>query len=188
MNEREIKSSLNQFLNGTFSHEVESTIFDELRVAGGGAIADMARVSDTLECFEIKSEFDSLKRLVQQGWYYGRVFDHIYLVCAPKHTGPATQLIPDWWGILEVTSPGEFKNIRHAKQNPDQDREALLELLSQQEAESLLSTIDALRGYKGKSLVSLRSRLNDLYPVEKLKETLYKTLIKRGQSQFLTQT
>lgn len=111
----------------------------------GSVRADMVYCSNKLECFEIKSHNDSLKRLISQGWQYKQTFDLVTLVSASKHLSPAMQMIPEWWGVIEVTKSGALKRRRLAKQNPHVSISGMVDVLTNDESKAFLTSI----GYAG---------------------------------------
>jgi hypothetical protein len=110
------------------------------------------------------------------------------LVAAKKHIDPAMKLIPQWWGVMEISGDNDFKLIRKAKQNPEQDIEGIAELFSKTEIEDILSSADALKGFRGKSLLVLRSRILELYKKKQLKVQLCEMLKVRYQNHLSSQT
>jgi hypothetical protein len=93
-------------------------------------------VSDHLEAYEIKSDADSLVRLPVQVETYSRMFERVTLVCASRHLARALALVPDWWGVIEVTSSDDapFVRRRPAENNPQIDRLAVAQLLWRNDA------------------------------------------------------
>jgi hypothetical protein len=98
---------------------------------------DVAVVNGSLHGFEIKSDSDSLDRLIGQVEQYSRVFDFVTLICGRKLFSAARELVPKWWGLRtakfengEITLP----EIRSPKQNTSQDKAALARMLWKDEA------------------------------------------------------
>lgn len=76
------------------------TIKKEFRI--GKSIADLVVIrNDFVTVFEVKSEYDNLKRLESQIENYSKFADNVYLVCAEKHLDKA-------YSILQYTTTGLF--------------------------------------------------------------------------------
>ena len=98
---------------------------------------DVAVVNGSLHGFEIKSDSDSLARLVGQVEEYGRVFDFVTLICGRRLFSAARELVPKWWGLrVAKFENGEvvLQEIRSPKQNRFQDKAALARMLWKDEA------------------------------------------------------
>lgn len=182
MREAEIKRALAQHLDG--AHGSTSTmLLEELKLSNGEIRADVVDVSD-LHCYEIKSEGDSLKRLLGQGSRYARVFDHVTLVTTERHLKKALPILPEWWGILLVpeSEDSAFKQFRVAKPNKRQEAEVLVTLLKRDECLHVLETIGFVKGLKSRNLHDLQARLAELMGLDELKEAVRQCLYRRGGS------
>lgn len=120
------------------------TWVSELGIAGGRARADLVRLDLKIVAFEIKSKSDSLKRLANQAWYYGKAFDEVNLVADTRHIPLAIDILPSWWGIWEVSQskPVRLNLTRQAIANPSQDGLCMASLLNRSELEDILNSID----------------------------------------------
>lgn len=179
MREYEIKRALTQYLVHE-SVEGERAFIEELPVNGGEVRADLVRIDD-MHCFEIKSETDSLRRLVGQGSRYARVFDHVTLVVATKHLEKAKPMLPPWWGILLI--PDEhgkpFQQIRKAKPNKRHEPLILASLLNKDEALNILVQHGVTRGFKSKSLYLIHEKIVSLLSLDELKNYVQQSLTMR---------
>lgn len=174
MLERDIKQVLEVYIASTQSeHEAPPLFLEELRVSEGAARADLVDVG-RMHCYEIKSEKDSLKRLVSQGSRYIRVFDKITLVAAETHLEMALKIIPLWWGVIMVPKSVEmpFEVIRSAKSNPELVPSQLAKLLTKEECLDVLSKEGLLKGRKSLTLCRLHESIVEVLPVEKLKRVI----------------
>lgn len=167
MTDPDIRMQLKELLKSQLG-SMPLPIFEEVSVSDGSARADLVTAFDGLECYEIKSAADSLKRLVRQGWHYGRAFNLITLVVASVHLEKACSIIPEWWGVIEVGSDGELSILRRATKNPNQIAHGLSELLTRSEAISLLKEQEQHRGLGKMSNKLLRQTVADLYDIETL--------------------
>lgn len=120
-----------------------SEAVDEFWVPRSNERADIALINSHLAGFEIKTERDTLSRLPRQAEAYGRIFDRCTAVVASRHTGVATEMLPPWWGIVEVSVNGHvgFTQQRTARANPGIDREILVRLLWREEVAAALGTL-----------------------------------------------
>ena len=167
MNDLDIRRSLlDRFMT---RHVFESSsVLEEVSVSNGCARADVVFAGKKLECFEIKSELDSLKRLTQQGWHYGRSFNQVTLVAATKHLDKAIYSIPAWWGIIEVSRAGKLIQRRKAANNPDIKSHGLAELLNRDEGISLLKDCGITKGFSKLSNQNIHDKVSELCGVQEL--------------------
>ncbi|WP_196216241.1 sce7726 family protein [Myroides albus] len=86
----------------------------EFRV--GNSILDLAVFNGTTTAYEIKSEIDTPKRLLQQVTDYCKVFEFVYLVTYSKFLTKIQDEIPDNIGILLLEEKG-FNEIKAPKSN-----------------------------------------------------------------------
>jgi hypothetical protein len=116
--------------------EPDAVIFEELPLLRGAGRADVVSVNGSLDGFEIKSERDSLARLVTQTRNYGSAFEYTTVVVAPKHLKSVRAKIPRGWGIMTAESNAGRVSIvpkRPAWRNHDIDRQALIRLMWRRE-------------------------------------------------------
>ncbi|PTU03170.1 hypothetical protein DBR45_08480, partial [Pseudomonas sp. HMWF031] len=169
MREAEIKQALTQHLTSVMS-DAPNHFLEELELSGGEIRADLVHVSD-MHCYEIKSDADTLKRLIGQGSRYALVFDHITLVTAEKHLKKAIPMLPIWWGIMLVPESAgmAFKQVRKAKPNKRHEPQTLATLLKRDEALHLLEGLGVVRGFRSKSLYLIQAKIAELVTLEELK-------------------
>lgn len=118
---------------------------DEFWVPRSHERADMAVIGRLLTGFEIKTERDTLRRLPRQIGAYGRVFDRCTVVVAAKHSDAAIDMLPEWWGIVQVSVNGSvtFAEMRKARPNRAVDPETLVRLLWRDEVAQALTELGA---------------------------------------------
>ncbi|ALX48519.1 sce7726 family protein [Lentibacillus amyloliquefaciens] len=112
-NETTIKSTfINNVLFKTNNHV---SIF-ELNV--GNSRLDLCKINNFSNAFEIKTEFDTPKRLDQQMKDYFYVFEKVYLICSMHNFNTMISYIPSDCGIYTyyITKTGKyvFKKVRSA--------------------------------------------------------------------------
>lgn len=103
MKDPEIRQCLKNYLKLTHGNQEDTLLIDELSLCMGDARADLVVVNGSFHGYEIKSDRDTLNRLEHQRSVYGRCFDSMTLVVARKHLSSAKRILPQIWGILEVT-------------------------------------------------------------------------------------
>ena len=138
LNDKEIRPNLIKFLN-TCSNKPNKVI-EELPVSYGSAIADVVGVYNTLHCFEIKGETDTVQRIQKQGEFYNKSLPRITLVTTNNHLEYALKSAPYYWGIILAKSENgntTFSIIRDASQNPDFSGEEALHTLWKDELLSI---------------------------------------------------
>jgi hypothetical protein len=137
-----------------------SRIFQEFALPQQGARIDLALVNSQLSGFEIKTDRDSLARLPSQELAYGKVFDRLYLVAQSRHIDKGADLLPSWWGLIELTS-GKWVQHRPAGRNPKVDLTAVVKLLWRDEAYALLEQIGESRGLRSAPKAALWGAISD---------------------------
>jgi hypothetical protein len=117
----DIRTALREHLSAVYAGDRDTEIVDEFSVCRAGARADLAVINGHLAGFEIKSHVDRLDRLPSQAGYYGKVFDEMTLVCAPRHVETARRGLPTWWElwVAEPASTGaRLRCVRPGGQTP----------------------------------------------------------------------
>ena len=112
--------------------------FNEFRV--GNSIVDIALFNGESRAFEIKTEYDTLKRLDKQLDDYKRVFDKCYLVI-PHKKADLYNDIDETTGIITLKRDRGhiiLQNIREAQQNNSFDLDLLMSCLRTKEYESII--------------------------------------------------
>lgn len=113
-------------------------IKQELNISDGFVRADVGVISNELHGYEIKSDADSLRRLVTQGICYSTVFTTATLVTTETHVEKSLDILPEWWRILLVDSNLEFKVFREGEPNYEDCSISLIQLLKEREAKELI--------------------------------------------------
>lgn len=155
MNDPEIRKLLFQRLNK--NRKTPFNIYEEVPLTSGLHRADVVVVGRHLECFEIKGKNDTLKRLIDQAAHYQQCFDRVSLICATKHISKAMMVLPEWWGIIEVTDSGELVVRERPKTNPALTPDGMVDLMMVDEAKLTYKQFISPTGISNLS----RSRLQD---------------------------
>ncbi|MBU1063979.1 sce7726 family protein [bacterium] len=92
-----------------------SQMLTELRV--GKCKADVVIVNGSSTVYEIKSEYDSFKRLENQIYAYLEIFDHINVITSESQLAKLRIIIPDNIGIMILTDRNTIRTIRESKSN-----------------------------------------------------------------------
>jgi len=133
-------------------------IVSELGLCQGAARVDIAVVRPhAIFGYEIKSDRDSLNRLLRQIDWYGRVLDTMTLVAGASHLPEVERFLPSWWGLWIATgSPSSvcFSVLKPAQPNPTRSVDALVQLLWRDEAIGLLAAagISSVRRHNRKRI------------------------------------
>jgi hypothetical protein len=144
MHDLEIRSILRNDLQRKYGGNPDTEVIDELTIGGGRSRIDLALVNGVLHGFELKSDYDTLRRLPEQAQMYGTVCDHVTLVVGERHIEHAVQLVPDWWGILLVRSGRRraiFRALKLPQTNPSLDPLAIACLLRRFEAAAVIADL-----------------------------------------------
>lgn len=154
---------------GAHEAEIKAAVARELAVSSPGALtlfevglcqhqarADIVSLGpECLHAIEVKSEVDSLRRLMVQASLYSQVADRCTLVVAERHALKASNMLPCWWGLWVWRGSG-LGVARDGAQNPSPDPLATTRLLWRGEA------LDALR-HMGRSSGLSRAGIHRLH-------------------------
>jgi hypothetical protein len=114
-NEYVYKSELaNRIIFGRHSPRT-SALHVELPV--GRSIVDIAVFNGTSAAYEVKTEFDSARRLQTQTADYLRVFDEVFVVTHPAAAAAYADLVDSRVGVLALNLRGSFSVFREAQSN-----------------------------------------------------------------------
>ena len=116
-----------------------SVIFNEFRV--GSSVADLAFFNGESRAFEIKTEFDSDKRLHKQLQDYCRLFDRCYLVIPEEEYDHYAVVVEDGTGIILLSFRNgriSLETKREAELNPSLDVDLLMSCCHTREYESFI--------------------------------------------------
>lgn len=144
LSEAQLRYALTSWL-GKRTDSSGTRLIEELAVGRGSARVDVAAISDRLEGFEIKSDYDNVGRLSNQIHAFNRVFDRVSLVSGVEFGQVGLRILPPWWGVLvaRTTRRGslDLEWARRPEPNPVQDAHSVAELLWRDEAAGLLSQV-----------------------------------------------
>ena len=166
-----IRARLRSRLLGQHGQDADTVLIEELGIGRGQVRIDIAVVNGLLHGYEIKSDRDSLRRLVTQVDIYGKVLDQATLVVGSRFLAEALHIVPAWWGVLHVrtTSHGlQFRGVRRPRINPQRDPRILVELLWSDQAMALLEERNAARGVRGKPRRVVWDRICDRFDVDEI--------------------
>src|SRR5580704_2151247 len=121
MKDLDIRLALRDSLTRKYSIDRSALILDEFTVCGGQYRADLTVVNGQLKGYEIKSDYDSLRRLGSQAIGYAKVFDTVTLVLGRKHLKQARTIVQPWWGLVVAERDGSgriiFVEVRRERLN-----------------------------------------------------------------------
>lgn len=163
-----------------------AVIINEMVVSNWARRADIAVANGRLYGFEIKSEFDSLKRLPGQIESFQKHFDKVTVVAASKFIPDIVKSYPSEVGVLEVFTKGagfELRQIRPGRISEVRDNSSIASLMTKVEIERLLRSenVSFKSGLSRKELVSNLS----VVPTRRLKVYALEALKKRYRETFL---
>lgn len=117
--------------------------FNEFRI--GNSIVDFAMMNGESKAFEIKTQFDTSRRLSKQMRDYQKVFNKCYIVVASEELGYYESIIEPATGIIELYyDRGRIKlnEYRPAVKNSELDSEILMGCLRTQEYKNIVLAYD----------------------------------------------
>lgn len=138
-NEYVYKSAIaNQIVFGLHSPET-SSLHIELPV--GRSIADVAVFNGVATAYEIKTEFDTPRRLVTQTPNYLRAFEQVYVVTHPKFVSKYMENCDPRVGVYSLLADETLQLEREATHNSNLDRRLLFRMLRRGEYVRALEAI-----------------------------------------------
>lgn len=182
LGDKEIRRALRSFLSSEHCEDrgkQGALIVEELGFCRGQARIDLVVVSAGLHGYEIKSERDTLRRLKTQVEIYSRVLEHASLVTCERHLDEAFDLLPSWWGLIQIdqnSSGPEFTEIRQCSRNPELHARSLVELLWRDEALFLLAQRNADHGVRSKPRFAVWDRLCEHFSLDEIAAEVRKCL------------
>ena len=112
LNETQIKRLVLEKLRSNKQISSKSILASEFVVAASGNRIDLAIWNGEFIGIEIKSEFDTLKRLGGQISAYIKCFDRVIVVLAERHLNDARPLIPNGVEIWKLASDGSISIVQ----------------------------------------------------------------------------
>lgn len=139
MRDGDIRAALTNDLRRQFAGD---KIVSEMCLCLGATRVDVAVINGSLHGYEIKSDRDTLNRLPAQVELYNKVLDYSTIVCGPRYASKISDLVPDWWGVVEVHAAEDDAVVLRSRRKPRKngicDPLAIAQLLWRDEAAALL--------------------------------------------------
>lgn len=182
-NDQIIRKALKAKLEKVYKDDPEHKIIEELGINHGSVRADIAVVNGLLECYEIKSDRDTLLRLPGQVKGYNAVFDKVTIVVGFTHVFEAMELIPDWWGVTVAKQDASglvvFSHIREAQFNEAREGVSIARLLWREEALKILDEMNEADGYWSKPRSIIYNKLATVLEVDNLADRVREAICLR---------
>lgn len=176
LRDSDLRAALVRRLTSRHSRDPETLILEELGLRHGAARIDVAVVNGAIHGYELKSDSDSLVRLVRQARIYNSVLDRVTLVVGHRHAEKAMNMVPDWWGVqlAELGPRGgvRLSSVRRARNNPAPESLAVAKLLWRDEALELLCRLGAAEGFRSKPRADIYARLASIARPEVIKSSV----------------
>lgn len=83
----------------------------------GRSIVDVAVFNGTSTAYEVKTEYDTTRRLATQTANYSKVFDRVYVVTHPECSLTYAQLVDSTVGVYALTPHGSLSLVKKASSN-----------------------------------------------------------------------
>ena len=158
-----------------------SVYFSEFRV--GNSIADMVMFNGESKAFEIKTEYDTPRRLDKQMDDYKRFFDKCYIIIPEDKVDEYCDIIESTTGIIAMSRNNGriiLKEIRHAEQNERFESEALMSCLRTEEYKNIvLSLEESLEGVAGYDMYKYCYQVISKANPNKLRELFLREITQR---------
>ena len=162
--------------------DLDYRIIDEMTICDGEARVDIAVANGLLYGYEIKSDADTLQRLINQQECYNKTFDRICITVGKKYSDSIAEHIPDWWGIY-VAEEDENGNVqlicqRISQDNKEVNSKSLLELLWRDEVYDFLKK-NNIEKISGKNRRILRNIIIENFTRQEIKDFTRETIKRR---------
>lgn len=164
--DKHVRESLHVYLKKELAPD--AAVIDELVLHRKDGRADVVVVSDTLHCYEIKSDSDRLDRLKRQVRVYGKVFDYLSVVTTEKHFDHALKAVPAYWGAF-IWYPSELiggaatvLQMRRPTLNVATHLPSLTQLLWKGTALRLLQEVDTIKGLSARPKWFIWARVQEV--------------------------
>ncbi|MBK5300095.1 MULTISPECIES: sce7726 family protein [Gammaproteobacteria] len=117
-----------------FGRHSPSTSALSIELPVGRSIVDAAVFNGTSTAYEIKTEFDSPRRLISQTPDYTKAFDKIYIVTHPQHAKRYAEKAEPHIGVLSLTTKGSLSEVKPATSNINNiDQQIIFRMLRRDE-------------------------------------------------------
>lgn len=181
--EFDLRQATREMLMSRATGHAHSRMFEELCIPDGTARIDLALVTDRLEGFELKSDFDTCKRLPRQIEAYNRVFDTMSIVTGRMLAHEVSAIVPAWWGIAWAHRDADenvtLRWMRHAQPNPARSAHSLAQLLWREEAREALALYATKPIPKRATRAQLLTRLGKHMDPDAMRSAVIACLLKR---------
>ena len=179
MRDRDVREAVRKRLEAEHAGDPNTLIVDEMGVWSGTVRVDIAVINGEICGYELKSDRDTLARLPLQADIYSRVVAKVTLVVGERHAKKARTMVPKWWGVtIARNQAGELKLIdsRRPKNNPGRVPYLIAELLTKEEAISVLDAHGMADGWRSKRAKEIHLRLAAELPIELLSDCVRSAL------------
>ena len=158
-----------------------SVYFSEFRV--GNSIADMVMFNGESKAFEIKTEYDTPRRLDKQMEDYKHFFDKCYIVVPDNKLYDYYDIVESSTGIITMCRDNGriiLKEIRHAHQNKRFEPKALMSCLRTEEYKRIVLSLGvSLEGVAGYDTYKFCYNVISHADLNKVKEFFLREVKKR---------
>ena len=172
MRDGDIRRELDALLRQRHADDPNTLIRHEMGLCAGKRRVDIALLNGEMSGYEIKSDEDTLFRLLGQADAYGRVFDRVTLVTTSRHREKSMDLLPLWWGIIVARQERGYvilETVREPDFNTELDPFALAQLLWRDEALDVLRDRGLSKGLSKKARYYVWLTLAQAVAIEELR-------------------
>lgn len=162
MKDQDIREVLLKNLNKKYSKSSNTLIVEELGLCQGSSIVDLAVINGKIHGYEIKSARDNLNRLPLQIDFYNKNLDTVTIVASENHIDAISKMVPNWWGVSRAKYTRDklkISKLNLAKQNPNVDCKAIIQLLWKEEALDILNELGLKKGFTNKPKEAIWSKI-----------------------------
>ncbi len=109
-----------------FGRHSPKTAGFQIELPVGRSIVDVAVANGTTTAYEIKTEYDTSRRLRSQTSDYLRAFDKVYVVTHSSHAEKFEQTLDERVGLIVLSQKGSLHTYREARSNVENVEPAVI--------------------------------------------------------------
>ncbi|WP_417495137.1 sce7726 family protein [Maricaulis sp.] len=175
MNEEQLVQAAASSIRARMRDSGSFSIVREFRFLRGRCRADAIVLCDrSVIAIEVKTEFDSLRKLEDQTKYYSAHFDKLVLCISEKHEKKLELMnLPDNCDVLIQYKSNRLKLRRRGKMVRSSDAYKYAPLLNDEQIASLLSRVhNVSRRYSEENTIELLKNTNSNSIIEEIKKRI----------------
>jgi len=183
LSEQEIRSLILESIGMSSKSTTPHRVVEEFGMCLGESRIDIAVINGSLIGYEIKSDFDNLKRLPSQFHNYSLIMDKLIVVTTHKHLEKVKSLVPVWCGldvVVKKDNTVQLLTIRKPRKNLMTDPLSLVQLLWRDELIEALEKSGRATNFKNQNKHGLYKTMLETFTSKSLKKIVRDFLFSRS--------